>query len=69
MIYLVFLGGVIFGSIVTNIIIHKRKTHGVLRIDHVNETCQVLLNTDEIMDRSKNKVVLDVVHNANISQK
>ena len=69
MIYLVFLGGVIFGSIVTNIIILKKKTYGVLRIDHVNETCQVLLNTDEILDRSKNKVVLDVVHNANISHK
>ena len=69
MTYLVFLGGVIFGSIATNIIIHKRKTHGIIRIDHVNETCQVLLNTDEIVDRTKNKVVLTVIHNADISHK
>lgn len=69
MIYLFFLGGVIFGSIITNIIINKRKTYGVIRIDHIHGTCQVLLNSEEISNKKKNKVVLDVIHNADLSHK
>ena len=68
MIYLVFLGGVILGSIITIITQLMRKTHGKMIVDHEKETCHVFLNSEEISKSKTNRVVLEVVHNSKTSQ-
>ena len=68
MIYLVFLGGVILGSIITTITQLMRKTHGKMIVDHEKETCHVFLNSEEISKSKTNRVVLEVVHNSKTSQ-
>ena len=68
MIYLVFLGGVILGSIITTISRSMRKTHGKMIVDHEKETCHVFLNSEEISKSKTNRVILEVVHNSKTSQ-
>lgn len=68
MIYLVFLGGVILGSIIATIIQLMRKAHGKMIVDHEKETCHVFLNSEEISKSKTNRVILEVVHNSKTSQ-
>ena len=68
MIYLVFLGGVILGSIIATITQLMRKTHGKMIVDHEKETCHVFLNSEEISMSKTNRVLLEVVHNSKTSQ-
>ena len=68
MIYLVFLGGVILGSIIATITRSMRKTHGKMIVDHEKETCHVFLNSEEISKSKTNRVILEVVHNSKTSQ-
>ena len=68
MIYLVFLGGVILGSIIAIITQSMRKTHGKMIVDHEKETCHVFLNSEEISKSKTNRVILEVVHNSKTSQ-
>ena len=68
MIYLVFLGGVILGSIIATITQLIRKTHGKMIVDHEKETCHVFLNSEEISKPKTNRVILEVVHNSKTSQ-
>ena len=68
MIYLVFLGGVILGSIIATIAQLMRKTHGKMVVDHEKETCHVFLNSEEISKSKTNRVILEVVHNSKTSQ-
>ena len=68
MIYLVFLGGVILGSIITTITQLMRKTHGKMIVDHEKETCHVFLNSEENSKSKTNRVILEVVHNSKTSQ-
>lgn len=68
MIYLVFLGGVIFGSIITNIREYSRKSFGEFRIDPREDTCQVCLNTEDVIKTKKKRIVLKINHNADLSQ-
>ena len=68
MIYLVFLGGVILGSIIATISQLMRKTHGKMIVDHEKETCHVFLNSEEISKSKTNRVILEVVHNSKTSQ-
>lgn len=68
MIYLVFLGGIILGSVITTITQLIRKTHGKIIVDHEKETCHVFLNSEEISKSKTNRVILEVVHNSKTSQ-
>lgn len=68
MIYLVFLGGAILGSIIATITQLMRKTHGKIIVDHEKETCHVFLNSEEISKSKTNRVILEVVHNSKTSQ-
>lgn len=69
MIYLIFLGGVILGSIIATITQLMRKTHGKMIVDHEKETCHVFLNSEEISKSKTNRVILEIVHNSKTSQK
>ena len=68
MIYLVFLGGAILGSIIATITQLIRKTHGKIIVDHEKETCHVFLNSEEISKSKTNRAILEVVHNSKTSQ-
>ena len=68
MIYLVFLGGVILGSIIATITQLMRKTHGKMIVDHEKETCHVFLNSEKISKPKTNRVILEVIHNSKTSQ-
>ena len=68
MIYLVFLGGVILGSMIATIAQLMRKTHGKMIVDHEKETCHVFLNSEEISKSKTNRALLEVVHNSKSSQ-
>lgn len=70
--YLVFLGGVILGAILANVIFRfKNASFGMLLIDHSNPDKDVYqINLDGIPDLSKKKrVMLKVNNNADLSQK
>lgn len=69
MIYLVFLIGVLFGAILSNILRFERTAFGVFKIDHREESCQVCLNTEDVMKTKKKKIVLKIDHDADFSQK
>lgn len=69
MIYLVFLIGVICGSIVTKIIENSHKSFGEFRVDPRENTCSVCLNTEDVIKSNKKRIVLTVDHNADLSQK
>ena len=69
MLYLVFLGGVTFGSIVTRIIFCHYTSYGELKIDPINDTCQVCLNTEKTIKTRTKRVMLTIDHHADLSQK
>ena len=69
MLYLVFLGGVAFGSILTQFIFRRYISYGELRIDQINDTCQVCLNTEQTIKTTTKRVMLTVDHHADPSQK
>lgn len=69
MIYLVFLGGVILGSIISNIIRFEHTSFGVLKIDPKEDVCQVCLNTEDVIKTNKKKIVLMIEHNVDLSPK
>ena len=65
--YLWFLAGVLLGSALAQILRFEFTTFGVLKIDHKHHLCCVQLQEDCIKI-TKKKVVLEVDHNANLSQ-
>lgn len=69
MIYLAFLGGVILGAIIANIIRFERTSFGELKIDPKEDICQVRLNTEDVIKTKKKKIVLKIDHQADLSQK
>ena len=60
MLYLVFLGGVVFGSILMQIIFRRYTSYGELRIDP---------NTEQTIKTTTKRVMLTVDHHADLSQK
>lgn len=69
MLHLVFLGGVAFGSILMQIIFRHYISYGELKIDPINDTCQVCLNTEQTIKTTTKRVMLTVDHHADLSQK
>lgn len=67
--YLWFLIGILLGSALTNILRFEFSTFGVLKIDHKHQLCCVQLDEEDCTKITKKKVVLEVDHNADLSQK
>lgn len=67
--YLFFLGGVIFGSIVTFVMFKRREIYGEIKLDPKDDTCQVLMSTDKLIRKSTKRVIFTVDHHADLSQK
>ena len=66
---LLFLAGIILGAIVSNIIRFERTSFGKLKIDPKENVCQVCLNTEDVIKSKKKKIVLEIDHHADLSQK
>ena len=67
--YLIFTLGIIFGSLVSNILFRIGAKKGVLRIDHSNPEKDVYrFEIDDVATRSTKKFILKVDHNADLSQ-
>ena len=61
----------LLGSIVTVLIIFLKSVHGTLRIDHSDPNKDIYrldLNDLDVLTRKK-RVILDIDHHANLSQK
>lgn len=67
---LIFIMGIVFGSIITNLIYLRERTYGTLRIDHSNPNKDLYrFEIDEIEKLSaKEKLVLKIDNSANLSQ-
>lgn len=68
--FIAYLVGVIFGSVVTNVLYWRKRASGTLRIDHTNPEKDIYrIEIESIDDLSKkNKIELKVDHNAILSQ-
>ena len=69
MIYLVFLGGVLTGSVLISILNGLRETYGKLLIDPKEDTCQVCMDTKKVIKKRTKRVVLISDHNTDLEQK
>lgn len=61
MIYLVFLGGVFVGSIITQIIVHHKTAHGYFRLDPLDEEpdfYKVHIGIEQTRLETKNRIIL-----------
>lgn len=69
--YLLFLGGVIFGSIITQLLWLRKTSKGKLKIDHSDPEKDVYrFEIGDIDDLSKKKYIyLNIDHNADLSQR
>ena len=63
-----FLGGVIFGIILTNVFRLPKKSLGTLDIDYKNELATLHLDGLDLTSRKIKRIILKVNHNADLSQ-
>ena len=66
--FLIFLGGVLVGSIIANILRFEFTSFGILAVDTKNCMCKVLLSAEEIAQSKKKKVVLKINRDIDISR-
>ena len=59
---LFFLGGAILGIIVSSLIHISKISYGTITIDEEKEVCNIAMNTEELVNRKTEKVMLKVVH-------
>lgn len=65
----IFLGGVIFGSILANVMRFEFTSFGTLEVDHKRGLVTAKLTSDDFKTRKKKRIVLKINHDADISQK
>ena len=56
--FIIFIGGVIVGSIVTTIIKSRYRTCGIVDVDHRIESCSFRVTSDDLANRKIKKVIL-----------
>lgn len=54
--------GVIIGITSTLIFTRRNTIYGVVQVNHTDQLCGVLLNSEEVMDRKIRKAILKVNH-------
>lgn len=59
---LFFLGGAIFGILVSSLAHISKVSYGTITIDEEKEVCNVAMNTEELVNRKTEQVMLKVVH-------
>ena len=62
MIYLVFLGGVFVGSIITQIIVHNKTAHGyfkLISVDDEEDLCKLHISIEPTILATKDRIILE----------
>ena len=59
---LFFLGGAILGILVSSSIHISKVSYGTITIDEEKEVCNIAMNTEELVNRKTEQVMLKVVH-------
>lgn len=59
---LFFLGGVIFGTLVSSLIHTSKVSYGTITIDEEKEVYNIAMNTEELVNHKTKQVMLKVVH-------
>lgn len=59
---LFFLGGVIFGTLVSSLVHTSKVSYGTITIDEEKEVCNIAMNTEELVNHKTKQVMLKVVH-------
>ena len=59
---LFFLGGAILGILVSMMIHISKVSYGTITIDEEKEVCNIAMNTEELVNRKKEQVMLKVAH-------
>lgn len=62
MIYLVFLGGVFVGSIITQIIVHRKTAHGyfkLISVDDEEDLCKLHISIEPTILATKDRIILE----------
>lgn len=59
---LFFLGGAIFGILVSSLVHITKVSYGTVTIDEEKEVCNVAMNTRELVNHKTKQVMLKVVH-------
>lgn len=67
--FVLFLMGILAGIIIRNLINFNETSIGVLQIDHKRSLCRVMLDELDCTKLNKKKVVLQIDHHADLSQK
>lgn len=60
--YLVFLGGVFVGSIITQIIVHHKTAHGYFRlisVDDEEDLCKLHISIEPTILATKDRIILE----------
>lgn len=65
---IIFAGGIVAGIAMTKLFEYRKKTLGIIDVDHHNGLCNVRLTSSELEKRSVKKAVFDINHNANLSR-
>lgn len=65
---LVFCIGLILGQIISWVNLKFHQVKGVIKVDHNKEICQVVLTSDDLINRHIRTVVFEVDHSANLSR-
>ena len=59
---LFFLGGLLFGILISSLIHISKISYGTITIDEEKEVCNIAMNTEELVNRKTKQIMLKVVH-------
>lgn len=68
MAFLIFIGGIVTGIIITLIFKSRERIHGIVHVDHETEQTIFSITSEQLAKRNKKIAVFYINHNAKISR-
>ena len=66
--FIFLVGGVLAGSILTNLLGRRNKICGIIDVDRHNNLCKIHITSDELSNIKNKKVIFTINHDAIISR-
>ena len=66
--FLIFIGGIILGIVISKILRDREKIHGIIHVDHDTEQCIFSITNYELLDHKKKTAIFIINHDAKISR-